>query len=299
MLCWEARDGQPPSRRSWRPRGGRGARSPLGRAPLSPVARFKVGVDIHPQHCSIGQLRAAWRDADALGVDTIWTWDHFLPLPSGRMVPPAADPETAGNHFEGWSLLAAMAVETSRARIGLLVTCTSYRNPDLLADMARTVDQLSGGRLILGIGAGWYEPDYREYGYAFGDPPTRLRALRDALVRIRARLAKLTPGPAGPLPILVGGGGERVTLRLVAQHADLWNAFSPLDMWVRKNRLLDEWCAKVARDPRQIERTIGIHPSEVGDWRRFVDAGAEHIIVMHPPPFDLGPARQLLAAARA
>lgn len=259
---------------------------------------FKVGVDLHPQHCSIQQLRAAWKAADAAGVDTIWTWDHFLPLPPGRMVAPPADPATAGNHFEGWSLLAAMAVDTSRARIGVLVTGNGYRNPDLLADMARTVDQLSGGRLILGIGAGWYEPDYREYGYAFGDPPARLRALGESLVRIRARLAKLRPGPAGPLPILVGGGGEKVTLRLAAQHADLWNGFTPIETWAHKNAILDEWCAKVGRDPQQIERTIGIHQTEVHDWRRFVDAGAEHLIVMHPPPFDLDPARLLLDAAR-
>jgi probable F420-dependent oxidoreductase len=264
-----------------------------------PAVRFKVGLDLHPQNCTIEQLRAAWKAADELGVDTIWTWDHFFPLPAGRMVAPAIDPGTDGNHFEGWSLLAAMAVDTSRAHLGTLVTCNGYRNPDLLADMARTVDQLSGGRLILGLGAGWSERDYTEYGYDYGTPATRLKALGESLVRIKARLQKLKPGPEGPLPILVGGGGERVTLRLVAQYADMWNAFSPLETWVRKNGILDAWCAKVGRDPTAIERTIGILQSEADEWEAFVNAGASHIILMHPPPFDLSAARFLLDAARA
>lgn len=282
MLCCIAKGCQQHSSRRWGNR----------------VVRFKVGIDLHPQHCSIDQLRQAWTAADELGVDTIWTWDHFFPLPAGRMVAPAPDPATAGNHFEAWTLLTAMAVETGGAQVGTLVTANSFRNPDLLADMARTVDHLSGGRLILGIGAGWAERDYREYGYGFDPPAARLKALGESLVRIKGRLRQVQPGPAGRLPILIGGGGERVTLKLVAQHADMWNAFSPVDTWARKNRILDDWCVKVGRDPKEIERTIGISPAEVDDWEVFVEAGAEHIIVMVPPPFDLGPTETLLAAAR-
>ena len=263
------------------------------------VARFKVGIDLHPQHCTVDELRQAWTAADALGVDTIWVWDHFFPLPAGRMVAPAPASAAAGNHFEAWTLLTALAVETRRAQVGTLVSANTFRNPDLLADMARTVDHLCGGRVILGIGAGWSERDHREYGYEHGTPASRLKALGESLVRIRRRLGQLQPGPVGPLPILVGGGGERVTLKLVAQHADMWNAFSPLDTWTRKNAILDEWCAKVGRDPKQIVRTIGISPTEVEDWQAFVAAGAEHIIVMLPPPFDLNATKALLAAARS
>ncbi len=251
-------------------------------------ARFQVGVQLHPQHCSIDELRSAWQAADALGVDSIWTWDHFYPL---------YGPED-GAHFEGWSLLAAMAVDTVNARFGMLVTCNSYRNPELLADMARTVDQLSGGRLYLGIGSGWFERDYTEYGYEFGTAPGRLRALGEALPRLKDRLAKLTPGPAGDLPILIGGSGEKVTLRLVAEHGDAWNTFGPPANFAAKNAVLDEWCEKLGRDPAEIERTVAINASEIDQVDEFLEAGATHLIVMTGTPFDLGPVENLLALAQ-
>jgi len=251
------------------------------------MALCKVGVQLHPQHCSVGDLRQAWEAADAMGVDSIWTWDHFYPL--------YGDPD--GAHFEGWSLLAAMAVTTTQARFGALVTCNSYRNPELLADMARTVDHLSHGRLILGIGAGWFERDYAEYGYEFGTPASRLRALGEALPRIKARLGKLNPAAAGPLPILIGGGGEKVTLRLVAEHASMWNGFGrPVEQFAHKNRVLDDWCHKVGRNPAEVERTVTVGDDAVENLDALIEAGAQHLIVDVAAPFDLKPVQRLLEA---
>jgi len=253
------------------------------------MARFRVGVQLHPQATTVDELRAAWQAADALGIDSIWTWDHFYPL--------YGEPDAA--HFEAWSLLAAMAVDTQQARLGLLVGCNSYRNPDLLADMARTVDHLSGGRLYLGIGSGWFERDYEEYGYEFGTAAGRLRALGEALPRMKARLAELNPPPVGSLPILIGGGGEKVTLRLVAEHADAWNTFGPPETYAHKNAVLDEWCAQLGRDPATIERTVGIPAHEVDDAEAYLDAGATHLIVMTGHPYDLAPVERLLGLARS
>jgi len=252
------------------------------------MARFKVGVQLHPQHTSIEDLRTAWQGADAMGVDSIWTWDHFYPL---------YGPED-GAHFEGWSLLAAMAVDTTNAKFGMLVTCNSYRNPELLADMARTVDQLSGGRLYLGIGSGWFDRDYEEYGYEFGTAPGRLKALGEALPRIKDRLAKLNPPPKGDLPILIGGRGEKVTLRQVAEHADAWNAFGPAEEWGRVNQVLDEWCLRVGREPSEVERTIAyMAPPDEAEVEAAVAAGADHIILGMGPPYDLDPVQALLDLA--
>ncbi len=250
---------------------------------------FSVGVQLHPQATTVGALRAAARAADDLGVDSIWLWDHFFPL--------YGDPIAA--HFEAYTLLAALAVDTSHAQLGVLVTCNSYRNPNLLADMARTIDHLSGGRCILGIGSGWFERDYEEYGYEFGTAASRLRALEANLPIICDRLGRLTPPPAGRLPVLIGGSGEKVTLRLVAEYADMWNSFGPPAHYASKARVLDTWCETQGRNPRQIERTVSIQPAEVDDWQAYLDAGAEHIIVELGDPFDLDPIRGLLAAARS
>jgi len=247
------------------------------------MAGVRIGVQFAQQHTTIDELRTAWQTADEVGVDSIWLWDHFFPLYG----------DDDGNHFEAYSLLGAMAVETSRARFGAMVTCYPYRNPNLLADMARTIHVMSGGRFILGLGSGWFERDFREYGYEFGTAASRLRALDHGLPVIKARLAELRP-PAEDMPILVGGGGEQVTLRLVAEHADAWNSFGPPATFRRKNEVLDEWCADVGRDPANIERTVAIQPDEIGALDAYVDAGAEHVIVMMGPPYDLDLVRGLL-----
>ena len=250
------------------------------------MARFRVGVQLHPQVATVDDLRTAWRAADALEVDSIWVWDHFFPL--------YGNPDA--NHYEAYTLLAAMAAETSNAKLGALVTCNSYRNPDLLADMARTIDLLSHGRFILGIGSGWFERDYTEYGYDFGTARSRLVDLETALPALSDRLGVLNPAPAGDLPILIGGSGEKVTLRLVAEYADAWNSFGPPDNFKHKNSVLDEWCTKLGRPPREVERTVAIQPTEVNDLDAYVAAGAEHFIVMVGAPYDLSPLETLIAA---
>ncbi len=248
---------------------------------------IKVGVQLHPQDCTIDQLRTAWKAADAMGVDSIWVWDHFYPL--------YGDPNA--NHFEGWSLLAAIACETQHAQFGALVSCNSYRNPELLADMARTVDHLSDGRAILGIGSGWFERDYDEYGYEFGTAVGRLKQLEAALPRIKERLSKLTPGPVGKLPIMIGGGGEKFTLRLVAEYADMWNTGGSPSDFAHKNNVLNEWCAKVGREPEAIERTVmSVMPSD-DIVKKFADAGVDHLIVSLGTPYDLSGVESAMKAA--
>ncbi len=223
-----------------------------------------------------------------MGVDTIWLWDHFFPL--------YGNPDAS--HWECYSLLAAMAVDTQRAEFGALVTCNSYRNPQLLADMSRTIDHLGEGRFILGIGSGWFERDYAEYGYEFGTAGSRLADLETALPQILQRFDALNPSPIS-IPILIGGSGEKVTLRLVAEHADQWNSFGPPAQYKAKSAVLDEWCAKVGRDPAQIERTVAIQPDEIDTVDEYLDAGAQHFIVMTGPPYDLDPVETLLDLARS
>ena len=249
------------------------------------MPNLRVGVQLEPQHTTYTSYAKAVREVEALGVDTIWNWDHLLP-PYGNH---------QGRHFEAWTLLAAMAALTSRAEIGSMVTCNSYRNPALLATMAKTVDHISGGRLILGIGAGWFEREYREYGYTFGTARDRLKALAAALPLIKQRWRVERPAPVrNPIPICIGGEGEQLTLKLVAQHADIWNGFGPLENFKRKSEVLDRWCAEIGRDPKTIERSVLTAAYAARTLDRLVAAGARHIIVALRDPWNFATIEHLV-----
>ena len=238
----------------------------------------RIAVHIHPQHGDYQGIRSAAVRAEAGGADIIYNWDHFFPL--------YGSPD--GTHFECWTMLASWAEVTERVEIGALVTCYSYRNPHLLADMARTVDHISGGRLILGLGAGWTERDYTEYEYPFGTFGGRLRDFEAGMYRIKRRLGKLNPPPTRDIPILIGGVGEKHTLRIAGQYADIWHGFGDPATIRRKNRILDEWCRAAGRDPSVIERVVGANLDDIDDADGLLNAGATQITLgVDGPAYDM------------
>ena len=238
---------------------------------------IRIAAQLHPQHGSYRAIRDAAVRAEDLGYDILYTWDHFFPL--------YGDPD--GAHFECWSLLAAWAEATERIELGPLVSPIAYRNPHLLADIARTVDHISDGRVILGLGAGWKRRDYEAYGYEFGTFGSRIEAMGAAIPEIRARLDALNPPPVRPMPLLIAGQGLRRTLHFVARYADAWHAGFPerpaeLEPVVASLR---GWCATVGRDPDEIEWSVGVEPD---DLERFFAEDAAAYIAMGFTQFTLG-----------
>ena len=235
----------------------------------------RLGALCWNQYTDWPSLLEAGQRADRLGYDTLWTWDHLLPIvgsPDGPM-------------HEGWMTLAAWAMATERVRIGLMVGANTFRLPTLTAKMATQLDHISRGRAILGIGAAWFATEHEQFGIDFGSgPPERLRWLGEALPIMRGMLRGERPSASGPryrarnvrndplpvqerLPILVGGGGEQVTLKLVAQYADANNVGGTLENVLRKERVLLEHCERVGRDPTEIERTTGLGAVVIRDSR--------------------------------
>ncbi|MCA1569917.1 MAG: LLM class F420-dependent oxidoreductase [Chloroflexi bacterium] len=238
---------------------------------------IRVAAQLHPQHGAWRELRSAATRTDELGYDLLYTWDHFSPL--------NGDPD--GAHFECWSLLAAWAECTERVELGPLVACHSYRNPSLHADIARTVDHISGGRVIMGLGAGWFERDYARYGYEFGTRAGRIRALARDVPTIIDRLATLNPQPLRRIPILIAGTGVSLTLPIVARHADAWHAHFPdrpeeLEPAVTELRRL---CVEIGRDPSEIEWSVGLEPD---DADRFLAEDVDAYLAMGFTQFTLG-----------
>src|SRR5215475_4015804 len=223
------------------------------------LARIKDPVEAYETMTRVAQT------AEEVGFASAWLVDHFhtIPHPSQEVT------------FECWMSTAALARDTRTIRIGQMVTCNSYRHPALLAKMASTVDVLSHGRLNFGIGAGWYEHEYRGYGYDYPDAPERLRLLREAVQVIRAmwtqeeavfegkyyQIRGAINQPKGVqqphIPLLIGGDGEKVTLKLVAQYADACNVAGDLETIKHKLAVLKEHCEAVGRDYESVHRTVG------------------------------------------
>jgi len=251
----------------------------------------RIGVQIQPQHAGYAKIRDTAAELEELGVDILFNWDHFYPL-SG-----APD----GLHFESWTMLAALAEQTSRVELGALVNCNSYRNASLQADMARTIDHISAkdtgvGRFIFGTGSGWFERDYDEYGYEFGTVGQRLDALAANLPVITDRWEKLNPPPTRKIPVLIGGGGDKKTLRIVAQHADIWHSFSDAATLERKLGILAEHGAAVGRDTGEIEISTEVARRSVAEADEQHGLGARLFTVgISGPDYDLSPVRDWLA----
>lgn len=252
---------------------------------------IRIGVQVAPQHAQYEKIRATAAELEELGVDIIFNWDHFFPLAG------AGD----GLHFESWTMLAALAEQTSRVELGALVNCNSYRNANLQADMARTIDHISAkgtgvGRFIFGTGSGWFEHDYQEYGYEFGTAGKRLDSLAHNVPVIQARWGELNPPPTRHIPVLIGGGGVKKTLRIVAQYADIWHSFSTPEVLEHKLGILAEHGRYVGRDTSEIEISTEVRTRtlEEGDELRALGTTL-FTIGITGPDYDLTPVKKWLA----
>jgi F420-dependent oxidoreductase-like protein len=226
----------------------------------------RFGVHTGLQHTNTAELRELWSRIETLGFDWISIWDHFY----------AADATGDPHCLEAITSHTALAMSTSRVTCGSLVYSAGYRHPAVLANAIATMDQLAGGRIVLGLGGGWLQNEYDAYGMHYGSPGERLRMLAEYIQCVRGLLtqdrttfdgeffklqdAQCQPKPVqARLPIWVGGGGEKVTLRIAAQHADGWNVpFIAPDAWAHKAQVLDEHCANAGRDPAEIVKTINV-----------------------------------------
>jgi F420-dependent oxidoreductase-like protein len=233
------------------------------------MSKILFGVHTGPQNCTYDDLRRVWHLADRSGFHWISIWDHFYPA----MIVPS---DSQGTCLEAVSIMTALAAETTQARVGSLVYCMAYRHPAVLANAMVTVDHVSGGRMELGVGAGWSQLEFEAYGIPFLPIKDRLDQLEEGVQIIRSLLtqetttfrgkyyrltdARCEPKAVQARPRLwIGGMGERRLLRMVAQYADGWNVpFIGPDVFAHKNQVLTRWCEHEQRDPHSVLRTVNL-----------------------------------------
>lgn len=282
---------------------------------------MKLSIWPRPTHTWADVRRIAER-AERLGWEGVWFADHFMPA-RGDLSPPM---------LECWATLSGLAAVTQRLRVGALVSGNTYRHPAVLANTAATADHISGGRVVLGIGAGWQRNEHEAYGIGFGTTKERLDRLEEACAVLRGlrdseRLsfdgrhyqlseAPMEPKPSGQLPLLVGGGGERRTIPIAATHADEWNVWGTVEHFAHKASVLDRACEAIGRDPTEVRRSTqalvvidepglpgtvpeGRRPVAHGSFEalrdllgRYAEAGAAEFIV---PDFHFDTADETIA----
>jgi len=266
---------------------------------------LRFGIKITQMEGSYPEMREAWLEADRLGFDTAWAHDHLLNLDPAK-------PQT-----EGWTVLTALLVQSSRIRGGLMVSANTFRHPALLAKIATTLDIVSGGRLEVGLGAGWYEEEHRQYGLSLPPIAERMQRLEEACrilealwtqpratvdgiyYQVRDAFHEPKPVQRPHPPLVIGTSGDKVGLRIAAHHAQTWNTpRATPEEFAKKSALLDQYCREVGRDPGDVERSIQFLPDAMtGDIvtraREFIAAGATHLIWSCPTPFSAASVRQL------
>ena len=272
-------------------------------------ASLQIGFQVWAQNVAWGDLMDAAAAIEERGFDSLWSNDHFFPIAGYQL---EVNPRLDGPIFEGWMTLAGFVARTRMIRLGCMVSSAGYRNPGLLVKMASTLDHASGGRLVLGLGAGWYERDHVGFGYEYPPVAGMLDRMEETVIAVRRLLdgdtvtmdgrwvsmlsARNDPAPLQDrLPLLVGGSGERRTLPVVARYADWWNGEGTPGEIARKNAAIDRLCRAAGRQPSNIFRTVGLPPPLVRETRSEAVDTLTATLVGHGMPLE--EARTTVAAS--
>lgn len=263
--------------------------------PLTAKGQLRMGFQVWGQFVRWRELMEMGRRIDELGFDSLWSNDHLLPVAGGGPEAVALD---RGPVWDGWMTLAGWAERTERVTLGCLVSGAAYRNPGLLVRMVTALDHASGGRAVLGLGAGWHAAEHRAYGFDYPTLRERLDRLDESARICRQMLdggaanvhgtwysahgAHAEPAPLQQhLPLLIGGSGERRTLPLVARVADVWNGEGDPETYARKSRLLDDLCRASGRQPASVHRTVGLPPPLIREDRDEAVAALADRLIRH------------------